>query len=128
MQPLGNTGALAGRILLGAIFVLAAMGKFANPAMMISYMSAHQVSGAIPLLYLSAVIELVCGLMVIVGFRARLAALILFLWLVPVTILIHMHPFDQVNTLKNFAIMGGLLMLASAGAGGYSVDGREAAV
>jgi putative oxidoreductase len=58
--------------------------------------------------------------------------LILALYLVPVTLLCHnfwaYHGMDQqmqmINFLKNLAILGGLLALASEGAGPISLDAR----
>jgi len=82
-----------------------------------------------------------CGLLVMAGLRARWAALIMFLWLIPVTLLFHVAGYyhavqqhqpmaaltQQVMYLKNIAMMGGLLILAAMGPGGLSIDGRSSA-
>jgi len=82
----------------------------------------------------AAVIELAGGLAIIAGFQTKIAAWILFLYLIPVTFLFHnfwaMQGAEQqqnmINFLKNVAIMGGLVILATYGAGPYSVDHSRA--
>ncbi|HEU4413198.1 MAG TPA: DoxX family membrane protein [Candidatus Angelobacter sp.] len=67
-------------------------------------------------------IEIGGGLMVLTGFQAKYAALVMAIWLVPVTLVFHNfwaapEPMKQeqiINFLKNVAIMGGLLMLTYA--------------
>ncbi len=132
MKGLDNIGALAGRILLGFIFILGGFMKVMGPGGTAAYMVASGFpEGIAPLLaFLAGVLELVGGLMIATGFRARLAALVLFFFLIPTTIIFHMIPggqMNQVNTFKNFAIMGGLLILATRGGGGFGLDSRRAA-
>ena len=125
MKSLNEVGAVVGRILLAAIFLLSGMNKFAHPAMVAGFMKASGVPAAEPLLYLSAIIEVVSGALILVGYRARAAAWLLFLWLIPVTIIMHAipgGPNNQIEVMKNFAIMGGLLMLATQGPGAYSIS------
>jgi putative oxidoreductase len=75
-------------------------------------------------------IEIFGGLAILAGFHTRLVAWILFLFLIPTTVLFHnfwavqgaarqgsMGEFE-----KNLAIMGGLLIVANFGAGAYSLD------
>jgi putative oxidoreductase len=126
MNSLNKVGVLVGRILMALIFLLSGIGKFAQPAMSLAYMKMNGVPAAQPLLYLSAIIEIAGGLTLLIGFRARWAALILFLWLIPVTLMMHAIPggqMNQVEMMKNLAIMGGLLIVAAQGAGAYSVSG-----
>ena len=79
----------------------------------------------------AGVLELVAGLALLVGFRARYAALALTAFLVPVTIIFH-NPIglagveaqmQVIQVLKNLAIAGGLLAIATRGAGALSLDG-----
>ena len=73
-------------------------------------------------LVITLLIEIGGGLMVLTGYKARYAALVIALWLIPVTLVFHHFwgiPAEQqqdqmVNFLKNVAIMGGLLVLAYA--------------
>lgn len=127
MQGLDKTGALVGRILIAAIFILSGATKLGHAAGMAGYMTAHHIPGSMAefLVYIAGIIELAGGLMLVFGFRARIAAIVLFLYLIPVTILFHIMPggmINQINTMKNLAIMGGLLMVASMGPGAFSMD------
>jgi putative oxidoreductase len=92
--------------------------------------------GAItPLRWAAIVVELGAGLMLLVGWHARIASLLLMLFLIASTY--YFHPFwryqgDEmhnllIEALKNLAIFGGLLMIFARGAGMCSLDYRRAA-
>ena len=120
---------LLGRLLLGAIFVWAGYGKLTGFDGLVSTIS----SKGIPLPQIAAaatvIIELVGGLMLVVGLKVRWAALVIFLFLIPVTALFHPY-WDSASQgiafFKNLSIMGGLLMVMLHGAGPISVDRRIA--
>ena len=120
MDRMKNWGALFGRIMLGFIFVGSGVFKFGHVAMTADLIAKQGLPLAGLLAVVSAVVELGGGSFLIVGARARWAALLLFLFLIPTTLLFHAG--DQVNTMKNLAIMGGLLMVVSQGGGGFSWD------
>ena len=122
--------ALAGRILLSAIFIIAGMTKFADWQGTAQYMASHHVP-LIPLtLPLAALIELCCGLSLLLGLGSRWMALALFLFLTPVTLMFHnfwayagieqQHQLQ--NFFKNLAIMGGLALIVGLGPGSASLD------
>lgn len=77
------------------------------------------------LLLAATVVELICGLLIFLGIGVRFAALILALYLIPVTFFFHhfwwMQGMDaemqMINFLKNLAIFGGALILVSVGGG-----------
>ncbi|HEY2523602.1 MAG TPA: DoxX family protein [Candidatus Binataceae bacterium] len=123
MDSLRGGGALLGRIMLAYIFVSAALGKIGAPAATMKFME----SGGLPhslvpeLFVLSIVVELLGGLMLIAGWHADLAALVMFLWMIPVTIIFHVSTGQTTQWEKNVAIMGGLLMVAALGPGGLSL-------
>jgi putative oxidoreductase len=125
MRAMQNLFALVGRILMVAVFAGSGWSKVSNPAGVAGFMTnvGHIPPGMVtPLLYLSAAIELIGALLIIVGFKARFAAIILFLWLIPVTYLFHASQGDMIQTMKNLAMMGGLLLLAAHGPGEYAID------
>jgi putative oxidoreductase len=82
------------------------------------------------LLVATIAIELVGGLMLVVGWKARWAALAIFLFIIPATLIFHAFwavPQEQVmmQTIqfqKNLAIMGGMLFVAFMGPGRLSLD------
>jgi putative oxidoreductase len=143
MESLRDVTALVGRILLALIFVLSGLNKVMNINATAGYMMQAGISANLlhPALYLSIAVELGCGLLVMFGLQARFAALIIFLWLIPVTLLFHVAGYfhaaqqhqamaaltQQIMYLKNISMMGGLLLLAAMGPGRLSIDGRSAA-
>jgi putative oxidoreductase len=121
---------LAGRILLSTIFLLSGAMKLMNWSNTANQMSEEGMV-AVPLfLTLAVLFELVGGLSVLLGFRARLGALALVAFLVPVTLVFHdFWAFegkamqDQMqHFMKNLTIIGGLLVVAGAGPGRLALD------
>jgi len=118
------------RILISAIFLISGI------QMLMHFDSTAHMLGekGIPLATvataISILIEIGGAIMIIIGWQTKLAAAIQFIYLIPVTIMYHnfwaappqLHDVQQVNFLKNLAIMGGLLILATRGAGASSVD------
>ena len=141
MEGSRNLTALAGRFLLALIFVLSGFGKITNMSGAAGYMAHAGLPHALiyPAMFASIAVELGLGLLIMIGFKARWAALIIFLWFIPVTIMFHFLPYreaaahgnamsamaQQINFMKNLSIMGGLLLLASFGSGAWSVDGGK---
>jgi putative oxidoreductase len=66
------------------------------------------------------------GLMVLLGIKARLGAILLILFLIPTTVIMHafwmyngsIREMQMVMFLKNLSIIGGLFILASCNTGG----------
>lgn len=123
-------GPLLGRILIALIFLLSGFGKITGFAGTAGYMASKGVPMVDVLLAITIVIELGGALMIIAGFKARLAALALFLWMIPVTFIFHNFwavPADQamiqqIMFMKNLSIMGAMLYIAAFGSGPMSVD------
>jgi putative oxidoreductase len=119
---------LAGRVLLSAMFILAGFAKLTA----ISGTAAWFGSLGIPLPTMTTVlvglIELVGGLAVLAGFHTRIAGLALAAFTLAATAIAHFDFTDQMQVLllqKNLAVVGGFLVLAVAGPGGLSFDGRR---
>ena len=122
---------LAGRILISIVFLLSGFLKITNwhqTASMLAAIKIPLVAIALPVVVL---VEFGGALCLIAGYRTRAAALLLFLYLIPVTFMIHnfwayqgAQQQDQMgHFLKNVGIMGGLLVLTADGGGKLSVDG-----
>jgi putative oxidoreductase len=124
--------ALVGRLLLAAMFIYAGFGKIGGFEGTAGYIA----SKGLPLPQLVAAgtiaLELVAGLMLAVGWKARWAAFALAAFTVAASLIFHAFwdvPAAAFGTerlffLKNMAITGGLLMVIAFGAGGWSVDRR----
>lgn len=114
-----NAGTLlAGRVLLSAIFIVAGLGKLTGYAATQGYMDSVGVPGA--LLPLVIVLELGGGLALLLGWQARIAALLLAGFSVLSALLFHFDLGDQMQSIlfmKNLAMAGGLLYVVATGAG-----------
>ena len=131
--PAQDAVALLGRILLAALFVPAGFGKLTGFARTVGYIG----SVGLPLPALGAVaaivVELGLGLLLLVGFKTRLSAIVLAVFTVAAAVFFHNYwalPADkafmhQLMFWKNVAIAGGLLGFAAFGAGRLSIDGRK---
>ncbi len=130
MNPtLQNTATLAGRVGLGLLFVVSGFGKITGFAGTAGYMASKGMPMAEALLVGAIAIELVGGLMLLAGFKARWAALAIAAFLVPTTLIFHspVGPEAQAQMtqfLKNLSILGGMLYVAVFGAGAWSADRR----
>jgi putative oxidoreductase len=111
-----------GRVLLSVIFILSGLGKLPHFHDVAGMMASKGIPLASLALVITLFIEIGGGLMVLTGFKARYAALVIAVWLIPVTLIFHhfwgipaaQQQEQMINFLKNVAIMGGLLILAYA--------------
>lgn len=116
---------LLGRILLAAIFIFAAIGKIENYGGTAAYMASQHVPVA--LLPLVIALELIAGFCVAAGLFTRWAAGALALFSLTAIIIFHRNfstPADQIVTLAEVSFTGGLMILASKGAGCLSIDAK----
>jgi putative oxidoreductase len=124
-----SAGILVGRVLLSLMYILAGYSKLTAIGATAGWFG----SIGLPVPTVTAVVvgllELAGGLAILVGFQTRIAALVLAAFTVAATLIAHMNFADMTQFLffqKNFAIVGGFLILAAVGAGAYSIDARRA--
>jgi putative oxidoreductase len=116
---------LAGRVLLAHIFLLAGINKITGYSGTQGYMEAMGVPGM--LLPLVILLEIGGALALITGWQTRLAAYALALFSIVGALIFHSNLGDQMQMImfmKNWAMAGGLLVLAANGAGAFSLDNR----
>jgi putative oxidoreductase len=140
-----NAAYMLGRILLSLIFVVAGIQKLMDVRATTDMLTATKIPipdqivpylGGIPkyeaLAYLVAAIEIICGLTVLIGLKARWGALVLIVFTAGTIILVH-HFWDMsgeaftsnlTDALKNLSIIGGLLLVVAVGSGPSAVDRR----
>ncbi|MDB5779619.1 MAG: DoxX family protein [Polaromonas sp.] len=130
---LQNPLSLIGRVLLALLFIPAGFSKIGGFAGTAGYIA----SKGVPLPELAAAaaigVELGLGLLLLIGWQTRWAALGIALFTVVITFIFHKFwavPAEQVmaqqqSFFKNIAVVGGLLMVAAWGAGAWSVDGNR---
>jgi putative oxidoreductase len=135
MNAIERYAPLVGRILLSLIFIISGAGKIFGFSGTAAFMAAQGLPLASLLLAATIALEIVGGLSLLLGFRARALALLLFLFLIPTTIIFHNFwaasgeaaQMQMGHFLKNLGIMGGLLYVVAYGAGPLSVDNARAA-
>ena len=116
---------LVGRIFISLIFLIAGFGKIFNYEETIGYMESFDVPGY--LLVPAIIIEILFPLLLIIGYKTKLASIILSLFAILLAIIFHTDFSNQMQLmsfLKNFAIAGGFLIIFIRGAGKYSIDQR----
>lgn len=122
---------LIGRIFLSAIFIFEAIDSTLFFDKTKDAMTDHGLTWNQDLLLCGAIFLLTMGgLMVLLGYRSTLGAIMLLLYWVPVTLIVHDFWSSSSNAelrnesilfMKNFGIIGGLLMLIGKGSGRYSI-------
>ncbi len=117
--------ALAGRLLIAAIFLASAFGKITNFQATTKFMEAHGMSWTPFFCAAAAAVEVLGGLSLILGCHARLGAAALALFLIAATCVFHGAPDQRIHLLKNLAILGGLLQVIAFGPGAMSLEGRR---
>lgn len=137
-QPIPQSSALTGpvvllgRILFVLIFLMAGFTHFLSQT--IGFAASQGVPFASIIVPMSGLMALLGGLLILLGFRAKLGAWLIVLFLIGVT---PMHKFwgisdpmmqqmQMVMFMKNLAMMGGALLMTQLGAGPWSLDSRNA--
>lgn len=124
-----NASSLLGRNLLSLIFVASGMGKMADWSGTAGYMASRGMVAVPFFLTMAILFEVIGGLLVLTGFKARWGAAALFLFLIPVTAIFHNfwaleqmeRQMQMIHFMKNLAIMGGLLVVVAFGPGSLSL-------
>jgi putative oxidoreductase len=116
------------RILMVPVFWISGIYKVLMPAAIIDIIA--KTGAPFPVLGygLAVAVELLGGLALLLGWKARHAAWALAVYCVATSFMFHndMHdPNAMVSFWKNFALAGGFLQLVVHGAGPYSLDARR---
>ena len=114
------------RVLMSALFLLSGIGKLTAVSATQGYMAAYGVPAV--LLWPAAAFEIGSGALLLLGLWTRPLGVLLAGWCLLTAAIFHTAFADQnqlINFLKNLAMAGGFLLLARAGATGFSLDGRR---
>ena len=130
MSQLQPWGMLAARVLLAYMFLAEGYSKATNFSGAAKYTASKGLPLVEPLLAGAMLLEIVGGLMLVVGWKARWAAGAIFLFILAANLIFHPYwaaPENQafmqhILFNKNLAVMGGMLCIACAGPGRLSLD------
>ena len=121
-----------GRFLFALIFVMSSFGHFSKQT--IAYAAAQGVPLASVVVPFSGILALLGGLSILLGYRAKIGAWLIVLFLVPVSF--SMHKFwgiadpmtaqmQMIHFMKNMSMLGGALLISQFGAGPLSLHARS---
>ena len=121
-----------GRFLFALIFLMAGANHFSKQT--IGYAASQGVPLASVAVPLSGVVAIAGGLSILLGYRAKLGAWLIVLFLVPVSLMMHkfwavtdpmMGQIQMILLMKNVSMLGGALLITQFGAGPFSLDARR---
>ena len=121
-----------GRFFFALIFLMAGANHFNKQT--IGYSASQGVPLAAIVVPLSGVLAIAGGLSILLGYRAKLGAWLIVLFLIPVTLMMHkfwavtdpmMAQIQMILFMKNVSMLGGALLIAQFGAGPFSLDARR---
>jgi len=123
---------LLGRFLFAAIFILSGPRHFMSQV--IAYAASQGVPMASIAVPLSGTIALVGGLSILLGYRAKIGAWLIVLFLAAVTPMLHkfwaitdpmMQQIQMAMFFKNASMLGAALVITQLGSGPWSLDGSK---
>src|SRR4051812_19318654 len=134
VEVLERYAPLVARILIGQIFIISGIMKIMDPAGTAAQMAGRGMFWVPFFLWSAAAVELGGGLSLLLGYKTRPGALLLFLFLIPVTLTFHNfwtytdpkeHHVNMLFFMHNLTLMGGLLLVMTFGPGPFSLDQRR---
>ena len=122
---MANIADLIGRILISALFLLNGIFKISNYDGTIGWMESFGMPGI--LLIPAIILEIAGPVLIIIGYKTKLAAGFLSLFCITTAVIFHNDFANQMQLtsfLKNIALAGGFLILFVNGAKGFSLDNK----
>jgi putative oxidoreductase len=114
---------LTGRILISVLFFLNGIFKMSNYEGSVGWMESFGLPGI--LIIPAIILELICPILIIIGYKTKIAASLLCLFCISTALIFHNNFEDQMQLtsfLKNIALAGGFMFLIVNGARGYCLD------
>jgi putative oxidoreductase len=121
---------LVARAFLAAIFLYSGFNKIPGFSGTQQYMAASGIpAGLTGILLVGAIVcELLGGLSVLLGYKARWGAIALIIFLIPASLIFHTNFAERmqiIQFMKNLGLLGGLLMVYCFGSGPLSLDQQQ---
>lgn len=143
MSNTNNVVLLIARILLSFIFIYSGFGKLADPSGTAGMITGAGLPAATALAYIAGLFEFVAGIAVLIGFQTKIVGWALALFCMFTGAVFHsgtvavpgwpdaalgwINALNGIMLMKNFTLAGAYILLATVGAGAYSVDARRGA-
>ena len=117
------------RFLFALIFILSGFNHFTSGS--ISYADSMGIPMADILVPVSGLMAIMGGLSIMLGLHARFGAILILIFMLPVTVLMHnfwsysdpqMAQMQMIHFMKNLSLIGGALLISFYGAGPHSLD------
>lgn len=131
-----STGAgaivLLGRLLFAMIFIMSGPRHFLSQT--IAYAASQGVPMASIAVPFAGLLAFLGGLSILLGYRAKLGAWLIVLFLVGITPMMHkfwavtdpmMYQMQFIMFMKNLSMLGGALLITQLGSGPWSLDARR---
>ena len=121
---------LLGRILFSSLFLMSGFGHFKGSKMMAGYAKSKGLPAPEFMVVASGAVEFIGGVLILLGYQARVGAWLIVLFLIPVTFTMHnfwtqtdpaQKASERASFLKNIALLGAALMIAYFGTGPLSL-------
>ena len=133
MSKFDDTLVLAGRIGLTALFLPSGIGKLVAMGATAGFIASKGLPMPQVLALGAGVLEVMCSLALIAGWKTKWAALALVGFTLLSAVLFHNFwaseaaqvMFQRISFFKNLGVAGGLLVLAAAGPGRYALEARR---
>lgn len=119
---------LAGRVLMSILFIIAGYSKLTAIGGTAGFFGSIGLPMPTATAVIVGLVELLGGLAILVGFKTRIAAIVVAVFVLAATAVAHLDFSQAGNALmlqKNLGLTGGLILLAVLGAGPLSIDGRR---
>ncbi len=120
---MGNILDLLGRILISILFLLNGVSKINNYESTVDWIESFEISGMI--IIPAIILEIIGPILIIVGYKAKIAAGFLSLFCILTAVIFHNDFSDQIqftSFLKNIALAGGFIFIVVNGTKEFSID------
>ena len=117
---------LIGRVLISLVFLLSGYNKILNYDGTISWMEGYGVPGF--LLWPTIILEIILPILIIVGYKTQLSAILLAIFCMVTAIIFHLDFANQMQVialLKNFGLAGGFIFVAINGPKDWALDRKK---
>ena len=114
---------LVARILISALFLLNGVFKISNYDGTVGWMEGFGIPGI--LIIPAIILEIVGPILIVIGYKAKIAAGLLSLFCIATAVIFHNDFSDQMQLgsfLKNIALAGGFLFILINGTKDFSLD------